>query len=494
MLAPRRLLFAIAVALGGMALVLSSSPFGQSVPNAPAGIPRTPTSDGPRGPMNVVFIVVDTLRADRLTATRENIPLMPKLKTFAAESWWFTRAISQSSWTRPSMASIFTSLYMSAHGTEFGVSMKFTQNQSMEIDVLPSSTETMAAFLKKAGFKTVALQTNPQLQSEFGFAQGFDSYQYFGPETKADKVTDCAIEAIDDIDTPFFLYAHYMDPHGPYMPPPPYNTMFGDLPSITDGDKAVLAQAPQYYFNRRLVDMNINPKMLFGQLSLAGRELMKYLYDGEVRFVEDEVARLVDFVRRQYPNSIVVFTSDHGEEFWEHGSIGHSLTVYQEAIHVPLIVNMPGRSPRRFEDLVETIDILPTLAALLGLSALPDWQGRDLRRSNGGQVRAAFSRTKGPFKEANIDLQAVVHGHCKLIWNGKANTFQLFDLANDPQETTDLTATAPEALEGLQSLLEVHHEKNARHPQAARGKKAISISAEIAEELRAIGYLSPRDE
>ncbi|HEO71714.1 MAG TPA: hypothetical protein ENN80_10675, partial [Candidatus Hydrogenedentes bacterium] len=172
-------------------------------------------------PASVVLVVIDTLRADRIHAERNGIPVMPKLAAFAAETIEFSSALSQESWTKPSMVSIFTALYPSTHRVQFGIQRKMIEGQALVAEGVPDGLEMMATYFKKAGYHTVGVQTNHQLKGEHGFNQGFDSYRLDRTALAAD-VTDQAIEQLTHLRAPFFLYAHYLDPHLPYEPPEPY--------------------------------------------------------------------------------------------------------------------------------------------------------------------------------------------------------------------------------------------------------------------------------
>jgi arylsulfatase A-like enzyme len=328
---------------------------------------------------NVLLVVVDTLRADRVAAARNGVPVMPKLHAFAKQSVWFTQAIAQASWTKPSVTSILTGLYTQTHGVQFGVQRPWVEGQKMTVQGLAPEKPTILSWLKGAGYSTAALQTNVHMQAAYGFAQGCDDYHY-ARWASATQVTNQALARAASMQPPFMLYAHYFDPHADYAPPEPHRSAFGPLPALTPEEDDLLHNDyhQRYYLEKAKLDMGLIAGKTLGDFSETGREHVRQLYDGECNYTDMELARLFSEVRTKWPNTIIVLTSDHGEEFWEHGGIGHAKTVYQEVVNIPLIVSAPGISPREVATPVENIDIAPTLAGLLGLPPDPDWQGRNV--------------------------------------------------------------------------------------------------------------------
>ncbi len=446
---------------------------------------------------NVVVIVVDALRADRVRGRRNGMPLMPKTARFAKEALCFTNAVSQASWTKPSMVSIFTSLYPDTHGVQFGIQKKVVEGQDLVVDGVPDAFETMAEYLKDAGYHTLAVQTNHQLKGEHGFDQGFDQYR-FDKAAAADRVTDAAIEELAGVQEPFFLYLHYLDPHSPYDPPERYRGLFGPLPRATESDLALLKPYNEYYLDKILYDMKVHPEREKGSFSDSGKEYVRYLYDGEVRFADDEVARLIDFIERRFPGSVIVFTADHGEEFWEHGSIGHGKSVYQESIHVPLVMKLPGWTARDVAGSAETVDILPTVAAYLGLPPNHHWQGRNLlpllekATLPDGPV---FAETRGSLAVFNLWAQSVALGTDKLVVKRAPDRVRLeyYDLAADPFEQSDKASDHLEDVARLRRILAQHDTENQEHPMNAVGPVRIGLDEETLDGFKALGYFDSEE-
>jgi len=448
----------------------------------------------PTARKSVLLIIVDTLRADRITARRNGLPVMPAAAAFAEKSWQFTQCATQATWTKPSVVSILTGLFPETHKVQFGTQKPLVENQRMTIEAIPAAISTLNTFFKKAGYATGAVQTNPHLRGEYGFGRDCDRYEMIGWKP-AVEVTDAAIAVAQTFRKPFFLYVHYIDLHAPYEPAEPYYAKFGPPPPLTDEDRRMLdgtTYAQAYYLDKILFDVGVHKERKYGEFSDGARAHILQCYDSECRSVDVEAARLIEAVHRLAPETIVVFTSDHGEEFWEHGSIGHSKTVYQELVHVPLIIQVPGDENRIVDAPVATIDIAPTLAECTGLAPLANWQGRSLALSAGRttlDALAVFSQTRGSIPEMNLDLQMVEWDRRKLILDRKTGKAALYNLTQDPKEIRNCISTDPETEGRLRLQLEKQSAALARHPLVSVEPVRMVLGAENREALEAIGYL-----
>ncbi|HLF55892.1 MAG TPA: sulfatase-like hydrolase/transferase, partial [Thermoanaerobaculia bacterium] len=440
---------------------------------------------------SILLIVADTLRADRIEATRAQRQVMPFLSRYADTAWSFSRAYVQATWTKPSMASIFTSLDPEVHRTLFGVHALLYPGQPPESDVLPSRFETMAAYFRRHGYRTLGIQTNPNLDARFGFGRGFDTYRVDPyPHARAAQVTDQALGLLGAAGRPFFFYVHYMDTHAPYDPPSPHRETFGALPELGVRDREMLVDYESVYLDRALFETGLKPAAEFAALSEAAQARLRHLYDGGARYLDAEIERLVEGFVRRAPETIVIFTSDHGEELWDHGSVGHAKTLYEELVRVPLIVRVPAAKPARIETPVESLDILPTLAALAGLPASSDWQGRDLRDAFGPQAtRPVTSSTRMSIPGSNVDLECVLLGDRKLIHDLRRGMVRTFDLASDPAERSPEVADATRPPSALLTALEQRHRRNREHRLAGLPGEKILLEQETLDSLRALGYL-----
>jgi arylsulfatase A-like enzyme len=340
----------------GMALLVVYAAF------VPRRSPRAPATRP-----DVIVILIDTLRADHMGVYGYGRDTTPNLDRFARESVVFRRAVSQTSWTKPSIPSLFTALYPSRHGV-FEGSSRDTEGH-ITSDVLPDSLETLAEAFREHGYETVAFVHNAQLRGFLGFAQGFDLYRDRAGD--ADQINGAFLRWLDGRgEGPFYAYLHYLDVHWPYRPPAPFDTLFGAGESTID-----FATDDWKALREDINDGKIRP----GESDVRA---MVALYDGELRFLDDRLGRLFDDLRRRglYDDAMIVVTSDHGEEFLEHGKIGHGQSLHRELLWIPLMIRFPGGrwGGREIEETVELLDVFPTIADHLGWGPLPGVDGRSL--------------------------------------------------------------------------------------------------------------------
>ncbi len=448
-------------------------------------------------PPNVVFVLVDTLRADRIEAERGGEPVAPFLREFAAESAYFPRALSPCSWTKPALASILTSCWPGVHQVYYSRDAPPPEVEALApsaaetpmTDRLPDGLETMAEYFTAEGYRSLAVQTNPNLTASQGFAQGFAEGDYpYRPGEKAAGVVDLALAKMGEAKAPFFLYAHFMDPHASYDPPEEYRRLF-PLPALTAQEQERIGPAGFWpvFWDQANTFAGLQEETKLASPSPAEREAWRTLYDGEVRYVDAELARLVATVRTKHPNTVFVILSDHGEQFWERGGVGHGGTLHGEETRVPLIVNAPGLGPRRVEAPVSTLGVLPTLAGLLGFEARPAWQGTDLLAHS--EAVPAFSMSKGSWPAQRIDLEAVVNQAQLLIVDHKKSGQRRYALEQDPAETRPLPPDAS-GLDVLKSLLEKHQSSNVeRRGSLGVERHRVELDPDIQRKLESIGYL-----
>ncbi len=459
-----------------------------------------PKSQSETGPPNVVLVVIDTLRADRIEAERNGVLVMPRLAALARESWRFRSCYAQATWTKPSVVSILTSLYPGTHRVQFGIKGKFVEGQDMRIETIPEGIEVISSRFQSAGYATFGIQTNHHLRGDFGFGRGFDHYRLHLKQS-AESIASLAVEKVRGSTKPFFLYVHFMNPHAPYFRREPHFSSFGEPAPLTELDRELLDENNYgpYYLDKILWDLGLREERQQGTFSRNARKHIRQLYDSECCEVDKQVGRMIDRLKQISPNTIVVVTSDHGEEFWEHESIGHAITVYEELAHVPLIVHIPGQEERDVPNVVETIDIVPTLAALAGLPANGQWQGRSLVPVP-LEPMPAISQTRASIPEANLHLESLRDGPWKLIVNRKLNVALLFDLENDPAESRDVGRNNAATRDRLFALLDTAKRTMARHPAAKFEvpKKTLQKESpedqELLDGLNALGYLQGSDE
>lgn len=401
---------------------------------------------------NILIYLVDTLRADRLGAYGYERPTSPHLDAFASEATLFENAIGQSSWTRASMASIFTGVWPPTHGATGW------KHQ------LPEEFETLVERLDAAGYDTAAFVGNPQITERYGFGQGFDRYRREIKRPSADY-NQMVAEWLDGRtgESPWFIYVHTMDPHAPYRPPEPY------LSEFAPNDAQMPTWKPRWRWPLEVLPF------------FSDR------YDGEVARNDASLGELLGLLRERglYEDALIVFTSDHGEEFKEHGRWRHGENLHAETLNVPLVVRFPRQSTgTRVVPAVQHIDLMPTILDYLGLETPSAVQGRSLL----GDARFEGEIYSHLFLSGFPLYHSVVAGDWKLIRRldeDGTETLQLFHRLEDPGETRDLASAEPERVAALAALLE---DKLAGEVELAQVEE-VPLSEELQEELEAIGYL-----
>jgi arylsulfatase A-like enzyme len=482
---PVRRLFAARVAVPTfLAFVLLagavSARFGPAVPAM--GEPRPIPIHLTESP-NVLLVIVDTLRADVLSLYGGNNVETPTLERFAEEGTVFRAAFAQASWTKPSIASILTSLYPSSHRAVLKPSR------------LPDSVVTLAEAFSAFGYTTGGIVTNINLSPSFNFQQGFGEYRYLAPDylfgardstsrlllyevakrvagrlagalrpgqayQPAEVVNRVAVEWLERHGSErFFLLLHYMEPHDPYFTHP------------DDGHAVARATTP-----------DPAPEL---------REDMVRRYYSEIAYLDHRLGELVAELERRglYEDLLILVTSDHGEEFLDHGGWWHGLTLYDEQIGVPLIAKWPRRgrgAPPRWNGQVRLIDIPPTLLALVEAPAPPSMQGEDLLAGTDHE-RTVYAEED---HEGNV-LQALRAGGWKLIRANPGNPrglseLELYHVSDDIGEKENVAEGEPTRAQTLLGeLITLEFEAQA---QPATGETA-EISSEDCEKLKALGYV-----
>jgi arylsulfatase A-like enzyme len=449
-----------------------------------------------QGRPNLVLITIDTLRADRLSCYGYDRIATEGMDRLAAEGVLFEDAQVQSPWTLSSLASILTSTYPSVNGVLTGLNR------------LDEARVTLAEVLREKGYVTQAIVTNGWLETNFGLNQGFEGYyhpdDYFATyrfrgligeriarrflrekmemtnRHRAEHLSDRAVQWLrSHRDQNFFLWLHYIDPHDPYAPPPPYN-------KIWDADyQGRWRESTGVIFNLRI-----------GQV-LTAEEMthIEALYDGEVAYCDAHVARVLAELDSLglTANTLVVLTSDHGEEFWDHGGVMHGHTLYDECVRVPLLMRFPDRLPAgvRMENRVQLLDLTPTVCDLLNVHPPPEAQGRSFKPQLLGEPAAE----EPVFTEALLyfgEKKSVQAGPFKLVKTFATDRYELYDAERDPQETANLAALRPALVDSLARVLEAWQDSSGvlreRLPKTAGGSQAV-IDPDLEARLKAMGYL-----
>jgi len=472
---------------------------------------------GPKPPPNVFLIVIDTLRADRVGWYGDDRKLTPFLDSLADGGTVFWNAYAQTSWTEPSVATIFTSRYLSQHNViHIG-------------SVLAPEEQTLAESLKESGYRTAAFSASPFVTRRNGLAQGFDQFQVLVPDlaeelakARAEEINAACLRWVEQARSqypgvPLFVYLHYMEPHLPYNPPP----------AVLEG---LLRTRPQPEKRREWVararDVLDHMATSLGALDADGLAGLEDLYDAEVMSLDLQLADLFGRLRAQglLANAVVLITADHGEEFREHGRVGHGMTLYNEVTHVPLLVLTPqahGRGDIR--EVVSHVDIAPMLLDYAGIAAPATFEGRSLRALLRPQHRfwrvltplqtlfvaprhsASYSelfsmrpnrrrptlhRRPRAFRPSAREApsghrRAVIMGARKLIVRAD-NQEESFDLAANPHE-----APAPPLAQSEASVLHAMLNRFSTQLTRRRPEQVRPLDAETRERMRALGYGEP---
>jgi len=449
------------------------------------------TSEEPVVAENVIFIVIDTLRADRLHGVRNGQPIMPYLSDLAKRSLSFEQAYAPSSWTKVSMASIFTSLYVDWHQVRY--SAVLDDPQSAQSDMLSPDHETIAAYLKSHGYGTYGVQTNGNVHARLGFDQGFDAYDHMAgmPAASVSEHAKSLFEGHDH-EKPFYLFIQYFDPHTPYTPPAEFSERFGPEPELTGADlKYTGVEFQSYFWDQANVALGRQEEHELPDLSEAGKETLRHRYDAECAYVDDEIRLLVEPILRRHPNTLVIVTSDHGEEFWEHGGVGHGYTLFDDQTRVPFIIHGPGVEPETRLDPVNAISVLPTMAHLVGLPPRDHWQGDNLMAPV-DRPGTVYLRTYGSWPRDNVDTVAIAEYHWKYIRNNIPRPFHddilLFDREADPLEQHNLAEERPELTARFEEII-TDFETAWGTPPPMDAATRSEMTQDAIESLQAIGYL-----
>lgn len=424
--------------------------------------------DVKRDSPNIIVILVDCLRADHLSSYGYSRNTTPNIDEFSKDAVIFTQAISQATFTKMSIASLFTSLYPYQHGIYRGAGERLDIKGNVVTDVLGEDNPTLAKVLSQNGFLTTAWINAGQLTSYFGFDQGFVEYNERLGDAGSTNKKFLEWAGRTGKKHKFFAYIHYLDLHGPYRPKPPYDTLYL---SETGGYNDKLTRKQRY------------------------ADQQKALYDGALTYIDSEVGILLDKLKKEglYDNSLIILTADHGDAFGEHGFFTHSFAPYEELIRVPLIIRFPksfsaGKMVKRQ---VRLIDVMPTILDFLKIKTDSKLSGFSLlnyldnKQERGHEIdypKYAISEIYN--RKDGLDALSIRTEQFKYIHYEDRND-ELYDLKLDPKEKKNIIKLKPEvADEFRQMLLPMLAEKNKN-----RVLNTTKIDKKTVEELKALGYI-----
>jgi arylsulfatase A-like enzyme len=492
--------------------------------------------NAPEGKPNILLITLDTTRADHLSCYGYNRLTTPNLDKFARAAVLYKNAYATAPWTLPSHASIFTGMYPTKHGADYNVThaqiacylsekqkgKKFDIEElhNRSISPLSKGNRTLAEILSERGYRTAGIIGSPYCATVYGISRGFDYYDetflYVGDDITfylvyqvanlffplndlftrygylhkrvASQLNKAAFEWLGkNHHQPFFLFLNYFDAHYPYLPPPPYNSLFGR------GDRGLIKSLnPRGGASYLVATWNLIQSVLSANIRLTPKEkeLLISQYDGELCYLDHNLGLLFDRLKalNAYDNTLIIITSDHGESFGEHGLVLHMPALYEELIRIPLIIKYPFTSARHdvVEQQVSLVDLLPTLLSYLDYPIPSGIDGSIL----GASKRPLISESNTSLAYVDFgekfrrSLKAIYQGREKYIWASDSK-HALYDLSNDPGEERNLFQSLPSKAESMANALNLWL-ASFKPPGTAGGKVIISRSQ--AEALRSLGY------
>jgi arylsulfatase A-like enzyme len=423
---------------------------------------------------NVLLVVFDAARADHLGCYGYRQPTTPALDRLAAEGVLFERHFTPAVFTYAAMGSLWSSRYPDEGELRWRPDGR-----------LPGDRLTLAELLASHGILTAAFVTNPSAGPSYGLVRGFQQVQllYRPPWVERAMLPKAAVFRKhlypwleQHRRDRFFVYAHWREPHGPL-----------DEPPLTGPDAPLPPEAHGYQWFH---PVNAGKR----SLSPAERDHLERLYDGNLAYADREFGAL----RRKleelglWDHTVVIATADHGEALLEHGTYGHNVQVYQESMHIPLIVRFPegaGPAGRRVSRLTSLLDIAPTVADLFGLLGRG---GSDRAFEGRSLLPAAIGPPEGPGDPGLVartvtDVYGLVQGHHKLVYDSRNGRTELYDLEVDPRERVDLSGREPiraaACREALESWL-----MRVRRPEGGPVEAARPDADEL-KVLKALGYV-----
>jgi arylsulfatase A-like enzyme len=438
---------------------------------------------------HVILLTIDTLRRDALSCYGSKTTTTKSIDQLALDGVLFSEAISPAPWTLPAIASIMTGLSPSVH--------KALRAESMLADALP----TLAEYMRDAGYYTSAIGDNLYLVPIHNISQGFLEYNFFPKpslgtsfgerllhrifprdfqiEVSTTDITQLTAEWLESHhDKDFFLWVHYFDPHGPYSPPAKF------LPKT----KPPRDMGPISDFMKISTDY---------ELASDQMHWLKDLYDGEVRYVDENIGRLLHIMKQLdlYDESLIILTSDHGEEFWEHDGHGHGNSLHNEVLRVPLIIKLPRSSAKGTVTApVSTESLMPTILDVCGIECKKEYLAV-------GSLSALWSPHPSTYEELPIfstgvritfrgEQECILFRGLKYIRSPLMKHGALYNLDSDPDERTSIALTHPDLVQEAKNILLMHHRMSEKQRETfGLSIERTELNKETIERLKALGYL-----
>jgi arylsulfatase A-like enzyme len=437
--------------------------------------------EGEPTPLGLIFVTVDTMRADYLSCYGHARILTPSFDRVAAGGVLFRQAITQSTTTSPSHASMFTSLYPQDH------------NVYSNFQALGAAPRTLAELFSGRGFQTFSVVNMRHLNPEVGgLGQGVDTFVKSGYFRRAGPTIDYFLDWLDEVgEKPFYAWIHFADVHTPYQPPPPYNRFYYDDDEHDPGERSLRRIWPQ--LPEHMSDHPFFQRWLDGITDL---EWVYAQYQGAVTYVDDEVGRLLDALeeRALLRRTAIVLTSDHGESLGEHEMYFVHTGLYEVTAHVPLIMYFPGagRQGVHVREVVELVDVFPTVLEYFDIPHSTEIRGRSLWPLIRGEMqpaRIALVEHAGRNQVALRSDDYKYIRHLKNLNHQPSYPFvegreELYDLSADPFERDNLVASNPNLVRVFRNELKMR-----REDRLDLDTGEAEVSQETVEVLRALGYV-----
>jgi arylsulfatase A-like enzyme len=441
-------------------------PAGLRLAIAALGVATLASCGAPAGPPrpNVLLISLDTLRADGLSVYGNPRPTSPFLDQLAAQGTRFTHAFVATYGTTTSHASILSGQYQETHRVSFA-----SDDGPQPRTAVPDHLPWLPTLLGEQGYHTLAVTDGGNVGGKFGFGRGFAVHDDRGGGIV--RRVRRALEYLDQrpADRPFFLFLHTYEVHSPYTPPRDLRGRFGHP---TGSIAPVNAELLKYHKDA-------------SKLPAEDLLFLRARYDEEIVAADRALARLFAQLEKRglLANTLVVITSDHGEEFGEHGGLLHRGTLHEEMLHVPLLVLGPGLPQGKVDDqMVSSVDLAPSILSILGLPVPEVMHGHP---RFGPQPAAPARFVIAQYGEARYAVRA---REWKLIESRVgAGHVALYDLANDPRETVNRAAEQPELVAGMRR--EIAEFRTTYTPQELRPQREAQLSEEELRQLEALGYV-----
>lgn len=440
----------------------------------------------PKDLPNIVLIIMDTVRPDHLSCYAHSRDTTPNLKKLLRTSTIYDEAYSVSCWTIPAHASLFTGLYPIAHGT------------TQEYWRLEEDLTTLAEVLSDSGYTTIGICENPLISKSKQFDQGFSEFHEVWKRVhlRKNKVGSPAFfqfkKSLEEIngEKPFFFFVNFIQPHSPYEPPKPFKDLFVSDPSIP-------------------LTSNMPKEFYLGKRTFTASELahLEELYDGEIRHVDHMLGILMEDLKEkgEWESTLFIATSDHGENFGDHGHVGHVFSLHEPAIRIPLLIHYPPLFPpdTRVSFPVQLTDLFTTLLSILGIEKRFS-QGINLLDPEALKNRTVFCEYYRPIqvflsfgkewkkeerlKKYDRRLKAVISRQMKLIWSSDGKN-EIYDLSKDSGEKTNLMGLPEYAERGEELFSLLERMQDQYYKKRKRNYTQEKMDESTIKALRELGYI-----